>query len=168
MCLLCFWGLHSNFTCLSPNATLFKHHWSFSFSHNLFFSTPANWRFAAENGCSTQRFYLCFCLHLPAEGAVFALLSPIPLGNLPQSGVYHNINHGGEWRSRRRLTCESVYALHPSELFTFLSFWFELVDLHRHATSWSSESWPLITGIARHHISTIHNTFCCCHGYCIH
>ena len=58
--------------------------------------------------------YLSFCLHLPPEGVVFVPIVPLPLGDLPQSGVWHDISHRTEWWERHLvcLICKCVLLLH--------------------------------------------------------
>lgn len=81
----------------------------------VFLKPGVDWRFVVVNWCSKQCCYLSFCLHLPVKGVVFAPIVPLSLGNLPQSGVWHDINHRREWWKRQLacLTCKCVLLLHP-------------------------------------------------------
>ena len=56
------------------------------------------------NWCSKQRRYPPVGLHLPVKGVSFVPIVPLPLGNLPQSGVGHHISHRRE-RWERQLAC---------------------------------------------------------------
>lgn len=86
----------------------------FSFLQFVFLKPGVDWRFVLVNWCSKQCSYLCFCLHLPVKGVVFVPIVPLPLGDLPQSGVWHNISHRREWWERQLacLICKCVLLPH--------------------------------------------------------
>ena len=94
--------------------------------------------------------YLSFCLHLPPEGVVFVPIVPLPLGDLPQSGVWHDISHRTEWWERHLvcLICKCVLLLHLiglhitthcASVFFFFCFLLSEFVLSAYVWCWSAK-----------------------------